>query len=278
MGKAKIDILLPYWGEFSLLKKTVDSVLAQTEPGWQLLIFDDAYPSDEAKKYFAKLNDRRVVYYRHRKNIGITKNFNFALNAARSKYCVVLGCDDKLLPDYIKTVLKNIGDVDFYQPGVEVIDDNDELYNPTVDKIKSLIRPKKSGIYYGEKLASSLCVGNWLYFPSITWKTDVVKRYKFDTLHDNMQDVILELTMVMEGRKLFVDNEVTFQYRRSANSWSSRRKSKAGGRFSEENEIYNNFAKDFRRNGWYTAALSARLHATSRLHRILASIQTGSIL
>ncbi len=272
----KIDILLPYWGEFSLLKKTVESVFAQTETSWRLFVIDDAYPSNEAEEYFRTLDDKRVSYYRQKKNIGITRNFNFALKSAKAEYCMILGCDDKLLPNYIETALKNIGDADFYQPGIQVIDDHDQACFPMADKVKNMLRPKKSGVYQGEKLASSLCMGNWLYFPSILWKTALVKQYRFDASHDNTQDVILELTIVKDGGKLFVDNEVTFQYRRSVNSFSSRRKSKAGKRFSEENEIYNHFSREFRRNNWNRAARSARLHVTSRLHRVLVGVHADS--
>src|SRR5262245_755517 len=100
MKKARVDILLTYWGDFKLLKKTVESVLVQSAEDWRLLVFDDCYPSDEAQKYFAKLDDKRVMYYRHKKNIGITNNFNFALEAATADYCILLGCDDIMLPNY----------------------------------------------------------------------------------------------------------------------------------------------------------------------------------
>jgi glycosyltransferase involved in cell wall biosynthesis len=143
MPKQSIDILLPYWGEFALFKKTVDSVLAQTSPNWRLLIFDDCYPSDEAETYCASLNDSRVVYFRHKKNIGITRNFNYAVGAAKADYCALVGCDDILLPQYVETALKNIGSADFYQPGVEVIDGNDVTYLPLGDRIKRLLQPRK---------------------------------------------------------------------------------------------------------------------------------------
>lgn len=278
MAKAKIDILLPYWGEFSLLKETVESVFNQTETNWQLTVIDDAYPSGEASEYFKVLKDKRVTYIRHKKNVGITKNFNFAIQAANSEYCIILGCDDILLPNYVKSALKNIGNADFYQPGVEIINDNGNAYSPLVDKIKKKLRPKKPGIYRGEKLAATLSAGNWLYFPSITWRTDVIKQYGFDTTHDNTQDVILELSMISDNKALFIDNEITFQYRRSANSFSSRRKTKDGGRFSEEKEIYLSFAKKFTELGWNKAALSAKIHATSRIHRLMSSIQSGTRL
>lgn len=274
MDKPEIDIILPYWGEFSLLKKTVESVIEQTVDNWRLLVFDDHYPSDEAEKYFKTIKDKRISYYRHSKNIGITKNFNYALNAATAKYCVILGCDDMLLPNYLETALKNISKADFYQPGVQVIDKNDKPYYPMPDRIKNLLRPNKSGIYEGEKIASSLCMGNWLYFPSIVWKTKLIQKYGFDTEHNDTQDVILELTIIKNGARLFLDNEVTFQYRRSADSWSSQRKAKVGGRFTDENEVYTNFAKEFENKNWNKASRSARLHITSRIHHLLTKIQS----
>lgn len=267
MEKAKVDILLTYWGEFSLLKKTVESVLAQTYGNWQLLVFDDCYPTDEAKKYFKELKDPRVVYHRHKKNIGITNNFNFALQAASADYCVMIGCDDMMLPNYLDMAISHIGEADFYQPGVEIINKNDHVYLPLADRIKRFLQPKKSGLLAGEKLAASLCVGNWLYFPSIMWKTVTIKKYKFDTRYKIVEDLVLELNIIKDGGKLFYDKNTTFQYRRFAESLSSREKSKDGIRFKEEEEVYSRFNEEFKGMRWNIAAISAKMRLTSRIHK-----------
>ena len=267
---ATVDILLPYWGDVELLKKAVESVVAQTEEDWRLLVFDDCYPSDEPAKYFADLKDKRITYYRHLKNLGITNNFNFALNAAKAEFCVMLGCDDIMLPTYVETALNNIGSADFYQPFVDVIDGEGSLYLPLGDKIKRLLRPKKPGIYSGEKLARSLCRGNWLYFPSIMWRTKTIQQYAFDRTYKITQDVKLELDIIKDGGTLYLDNTTTFQYRRFAESLSSREKSKTGVRFNEEKKVYNYFAQTFAKLGWKKAARAAHLRITSRLNRLLS--------
>ena len=267
---AKVDILLPYWGEFGLLKKAVESVFAQTEQDWRLLVFDDCYPSMEAKHYFAELEDKRVVYHRHSKNLGITKNFNFALKAVKAPHFVMFGCDDIMLPYYLRTALANIGDADMYQPYVEVIDAHDHTYLPMGDRIKRLLQPKKSGVYRGENLATSLCHGNWLYFPSILWKTGTAQRYGFDTTYKIAEDVILELTIIKDGGSLYFDKHITFQYRRFADSLSSREKSKQGVRFGEEDKVYDYFSATFKDIGWTKAARAAKLRITSRLHRLVS--------
>lgn len=266
---AEVDILLPYWGEFRLLKEAVESVLAQTAEDWHLMVFDDCYPSTEATNYFATMKDPRITYYRHRKNLGITKNFNYALQKSTADFCMMLGCDDVLLPNYLDRALANIGKADFYQPYVDVIDGEGKSYLPLGDKIKRMLRPKKPGIYNGEKLAVSLCRGNWLYFPSILWRGASIKRYGFDESYSVTQDVILEFRIIEDGGSLFIDSETTFKYRRFAESLSSKEKSKYGIRFTEENRAYDQFAKTFKDCGWWHASRAAKVRLTSRLHQLL---------
>lgn len=265
--KAKVDVLLPYWGDFKLLLKTVQSVLAQTEQNWRLLIVDDCYPSDEATKYFSRFPDKRVTYHRHQKNLGLVKNFNYVIGQARADYCVILG-DDILLPSYLENALIKIGNADYLQPGVNIIDDDDKPYMTTADRVKRFLRPKKPGVYSGEKAATLLGHGNWLYFPSIFWRTATLQRYGFEDGQKDTQDVIAEISIIIGGGSLYNDDIVTFLYRRSPNSYSS--KAKATGRFHEENATYDRFAKVFKEMGWKKASLAARLHYTVRLHQLLS--------
>ena len=267
---AKIDILLPYWGEFTLFKQAVGSVLAQTETDWNLLIFEDHYPSLEASEYIKKLNDPRIKYHRHDKNLGITKNFNFAVEQAQSRYCSILGGDDVMLPSYIARALLMIGSADFYQPNVQPIDKNSQPYLPLVDRMKRYLRPKKQGVHSGEQLATSLCRGNWLYFPSIVWKTATIKNYPFDPQYKIVEDVVVELDMIIDGKTLYVDNTTTFQYRRFAESLSSKEKGKLGVRFKEEADVYDKFADKFKQIGWHQASRAARMRVISRINQAIS--------
>jgi len=268
MSKVKVDILLPYWGDFELLKKAVDSILDQTEQNWRLLIVDDCYPSDEARKEYSNFSDNRVTYHRHKENFGLVRNYNFALSKAKADHCVIMGCDDIMMPTYLESALAKIGSADYYQPNVHVIDDKDKIYLPKVDRIKRLLRPKKEGIYTGEEVITSLCHGNWTYFPSILWKTSTLKKHKFDTKQPNTQDLITQFDILCDGGSLYIDNEKTFKYRRSASSFSS--KAKGGTRFQEEKEMYDEFAKRFSKKGWNKASRAAKMHVTVRIHQILS--------
>lgn len=266
MEKARVDILLPYWGDFSLLKEAVDSVIAQTEQNWNLLIVDDCYPSDEARSNYSKHTDKRIHYIRHKKNIGLVKNYNYALSKAVSEHCVLLGCDDKLLPNYIEAALKRVGNADYYHPGVTVIDGHGLRILPAADRIKKFLRPK-AGLHSGEHIVTSLCHGNWTYFPSIMWKVETLRRIGFDVNKPNTQDLLTQIEIFCSEGSMVLDDTVSFNYRRSASSFSS--KAKAGTRFNEESEVYQSLARRFSKLGWKRAAVAARLHLTVRLHRLM---------
>lgn len=268
MTKIKVDILLPFWGDVDLFKKTVKSVLVQTDPNWRLLIFDDHYPSDEPEKFIKKLNDPRIQYYRHKENIGITSNFNYALKRATAPYFVMLGCDDLLLPDYIKESVREIGNANFYQPRVQVIDENGNIYKPLTDRIKSILA-LKPGVHSGQKLATSLSKGNWLYFPSILWQTELIQKYGFNNKYKIAEDLQLELQLILDGYKLRVGKTPLFQYRRFSKSLSSVEKKRGGIRFSEENEVYSEFALKFKQADWKTASRAAKMRITSRINQLL---------
>lgn len=268
---AKVDILLPYWGDLNLLKQTLDSILAQTYDDWRLVIADDCYPSEEAKSYLTGIQDPRIHYIRHEKNMGITKNFNFLLSKVTAPYCIMVGCDDLLLPKYLETALANINECSFYQPGVQVINEVGDIYFPLSDKIKHLLRPSP-GIHSGQRLASSLCTGNWLYFPSIMWRSSVITAYGFDEKYLIAEDLKLELSIIARGGSLFVDSEKTFQYRRFKNSLSGKERNRGGLQFKEEREVYKYFSQVFWKRRWYIASFLAKLRLTARLHKTLATL------
>lgn len=271
--KSSVDILLPYWGDLELAKKTVESIIAQTNDNWRLLIFDDCYPSKAPQKYFESIDDSRVSYYRHPKNLGITKNFNYALAHAEAEFCMLIGCDDVLLPNYIELSLARMGGADFYQPPVQIIDAEGKDHFPLADRIKYLIAPSKPGIYKGEQLATSLCHGNWLYFPSILWRTSTIKKYLFNTQYSIVEDLDLELRMIIDGATLYLDKgRPTFQYRRFSDSLSSKERRRGGVRFNEEATVYKKFSLKFASIGWHRAKRAAAIRATSRIHEIMSLV------
>jgi len=274
-----IEILIPYYGRFDYLRQAVESILAQTDSNWELTVVDDGYPSTEAADYFSELADPRIAYLRNNSNLGITANFNSCLKLAKREHFVLMGFDDRLGPSFIaeaNNLVAALPDAAIYQLGVEVIDSVGKVYQPLPDKIKSILRPSSSEpkALTGDSALASLMLGNWLYFPSLIWKSVKIKQHVFDSRFEIVQDLDLISKMLLEGGEMALSDNVCFQYRRHAASESSR----AGGnakRYREERVLFSELKLALRSRGLNKAALRAELRITSRL---AALVDAGKLL
>ena len=93
------SLLVPAYepGE-TFLRALIDSVLAQTYGGFELIIAD-AGETDGTQETTLSYHDARIVYRRLPKNGGISANTNAAAQFARGDYVALLDHDDLLTPD-----------------------------------------------------------------------------------------------------------------------------------------------------------------------------------
>ncbi|GAB2990116.1 glycosyltransferase [Amycolatopsis acidiphila] len=264
-----VDILMPYYGDDELMRTAVRSVLAQGDPRWRLTVVDDgAVPG--VPEWFAGLGDERVRYLRNARNLGVTGNFNKCLELAEHELVVLMGCDDRMLPNYVGTVLSAhaaVPEAGIIQPGVRLIDAEGRPARTLVDEAKRRIyAPKVRGrrVLAGEELALSLVRGDWLYFPSLCWKASALRGVRFREDLRVIQDLALLLELVQRGESLLVDETVCFEYRRHSGSESSTT-AHAGSRFAEAEGFFLETADRLRGHGWHKAARAASLHLSSRL-------------
>ncbi|NMM32331.1 MAG: glycosyltransferase [Cellulomonas sp.] len=268
-----LDILLPFWGDPAMLKETVRSVLAQTSGDWVLTVVDDAYPDSSVGEYFARLDDARVTYLRHEKNVGITENYRRCVTLATHDVVVLLGCDDVLLPRYVEVVLeahRQFPEAAVIQPGVQVIDENGTVVRTLVDSVKQrLAMPRGRGrrLVRGELLAASLLRADWLYWPSLAFRREALVSTGFRDGLPIIQDLALVVDVVAAGGSLLLEPEICFSYRRHSASASSA-KLLDGSRFVGEQEYFTMAARQMAGLGWRRASRAARWHLTSRLHAL----------
>ena len=267
-----VDVLLPYYGDVAMMKQAVESILGQTSPDWTLTVIDDGYPDDSLPGYFGVLvaQDPRITYLRNEVNLGANGNYRKALTFVRHELAVVMGADDVMLSNYIETVVaahEQFPSAQIIQPGVEVIDEHNQPGLGLVDRMKRVYAPRVQGrrLLSGEPLAVSLMRANWLYFPSICWRSDTLVATGFREGLNVVQDLALALDQIKAGGSLVVDSTVCFQYRRHRESDSSLR-ALQGTRFIEEREFFTGMADEFEAIGWQRAARTARLHLASRLN------------
>ena len=258
-----IDIMMPYYGDVAMMQAAVRSVLAQDDPDWHLTVVDDGEAAG-VPEWFAALGDGRVSYQRNPVNLGVTGNFRKCVELAKRDRMVMMGSDDLMLPDYVSTVrrLEALAPgAGIVQPGVEVIDESGRVVGGgLVDSAKRRIyKPKGPGPHHlrGQELAVNLLRGNWLYFPSICWRTEAVAAVGFREDLEVIQDLDMIIKLVERGEELIAGDHVCFQYRRHLSSESAKQ-AIDGRRFAEARAFFLETAAHLDSIGWTEAATVSR--------------------
>lgn len=269
----RIDIVLPFYGDPGQLELAVNSVLAQDDPDFRLVVLDDHYPDPNVSARLRDKGDARFTVVRSERNLGVSGSFDRAIELAEAPFVCIMGGDDIMLPGYLRRVralLERHPDADIVQPGVRVIDDSGAVQRPLADRVKALGMPRGARPLHlrGEPLAASLLHGNWCYFPSILWRTEAVRAHGFRQDLRMVQDLALILAIVRDGGSLVLDDEIVFEYRRHASSVSMVGVAK-GSRFDEERRLFAEERAAMLGLNWRSAARAARMHVTSRLNALI---------
>src|SRR5881296_3833899 len=105
----QITTVIPTFRRPRLLRRAVESVLAQTYPHLEVAVVDNA-SGDETSEVVADLarRDPRVRYSCHSENLGPVANFQAGMDSVTTPYFSFLCDDDLLLPDFYRHALECI--------------------------------------------------------------------------------------------------------------------------------------------------------------------------
>src|SRR6266404_2913661 len=98
-----VSVVTPAYKIESLLGETIESVLAQTFPDFEILVVDDCSPdaTAEVARSYAR-EDSRVRVLATDRNSGPAGARNRALESAVGRYVAFLDSDDLWLPDKLE--------------------------------------------------------------------------------------------------------------------------------------------------------------------------------
>ena len=116
------------------ISRTTKTVLNQTNPNWEWIVYDDSNNENDAKrleKFFNEINDHRIKYFRMNKqsNGCIGKSKKRATSFCTGDFLAELDHDDLLMPNITDKILKHAPGFDFiYSNNASVIINNDESF------------------------------------------------------------------------------------------------------------------------------------------------------
>ena len=97
-----VSIGLPVHNGATFLAEAIESILAQTFPGFELVISDNASTDrtpEICRSYAAA--DGRIRYYRQETNIGAAQNYNVVFQRSSGKYFKWAAHDDLIRPTFL---------------------------------------------------------------------------------------------------------------------------------------------------------------------------------
>lgn len=130
-----ISIVLPVYNGERFLSDSIESIINQTYPHWELLVLDDCSTDNTpaiVNEYVNK--DRRIKYFRNQSNLKLPKNLNIGFSLANGDFLTWTSDDNKFHKQALEkmiTSLKGNG-IDFAFSSCNVIDENDNILRNTV--------------------------------------------------------------------------------------------------------------------------------------------------
>ncbi len=162
MEKGLVSIITPMYNGERFVKQTINSVLNQTYPSWEIIVVDDGSKDigpEIVNEYVIK--DSRVKLV-SQKNGGSASARNNGIRRAKGQYIALLDADDTWNPDFLEKQLKLMKDKSallVYSSHTRINENSQEILKPFIvpekltytDLLKSCSISCLTGLYDTEK-------------------------------------------------------------------------------------------------------------------------------
>lgn len=100
-----ISILMScYRSNIPMLQEQVDSIIAQTEQDWELLVYNDG--AEFVTEFLKEYNDKRITVFDNGTHLGYAKAYDYLLHFADGEYVCFCDHDDVWMPDKLEVEKK----------------------------------------------------------------------------------------------------------------------------------------------------------------------------
>ncbi|HEX8650900.1 MAG TPA: glycosyltransferase [Pyrinomonadaceae bacterium] len=208
-----VSIAIPTYSRLRYLKEAVASALAQDYPNIEIIIGDDGR-TDAIHEWSEALARRepKVRYQRNEHNLGLAGNWNALADAARGEFMVMIGDDDRLLPEFVSTLLAmmpfdaQVGFSNHY-----LIDGQGERLEAEGQQLTRQYH--RHLLNAGEVASVEACVWrNSIPMSAALVRTDAIKRLRFKE-DLNTPEIELFARLAQAGGRLFFTPQYLSEYR-----------------------------------------------------------------
>ena len=200
-----ISVIMSVYNGETYLEEAIESVRNQTFKNWELIVINDCSTDSTAKilEDFS-LKDERIKVHTNAVNLKLPTSLNKAISLSSGKYIARMDADDICLPDR-------------FERQYRFMEENND-----VALSSCRFMTVKNGTYMSggaggrcdfEALRAMLLVTNPILHPGVIAKSEVMKKFNYDTTLTCTEDLQLWTKMVMEKQKIEILPECLLIYR-----------------------------------------------------------------
>lgn len=196
----KITVCIASYNRALYLSEAIESVLNQTYPVYELVIYDNGSEDDVYKSVSKYLTDK-VKWVGSIKNNSAIWNFRRAIEKTETDYIMILHDDDKLCSDFIEKQL------DFLQknPDVGAVSCNGYIINEKSTRTGRFVRNgfiNRDAEIYNKSLdvAAIYASDGCIPFSPMVYKTKFIKKIDFRDEYSKVCDAVLFCDLADVGK------------------------------------------------------------------------------
>ena len=207
-----VSVIMPCYNSERFIAESIDSVIGQSYPNFELLITDDGSTDNSVEIIKNKVEkDNRIKLFILKERKGIAKARNNSLSHAKGRFIAFLDSDDIWTTNKLSTQINfminnNIG---FSYSHYELIDEEGRKKNKII---------KNAGTIGYKEYARNTIIG----CGTVIIDRDIVGDFRMP-IFDTSEDMATWLDIMKKGFKAHPVNEALLLYRVSRDSASSRK-------------------------------------------------------
>ena len=105
---ATVRVFVPTYGRPHLLKRALESLLAQTHQDWTAEVHNDLPEDQEPSQIVSELQDPRVRFVQHPRNLGGTATFNLFFSNTTEPFYSLLEDDNWWEPSFLEKMIEHM--------------------------------------------------------------------------------------------------------------------------------------------------------------------------
>ena len=275
-------IVVPFFSDEKYLKEMLKSIAAQTSDQWVCLVIDDSGCTNEAELTVRSMGNPKITYIKNETNLGLGKCWNTGLEYMIRTFdptvVAVVHADDVLEPQFVEVSLGGHTDnpsAVAVHTAVTVVDEQNEKRFSFPDFVKFHVAPYKhsrSISTTGDTGLASILRGNFVFCPTVSFKTNLISLPLFDSNWTQAVDLDLISRLLLQGQTIVGVPDFVYRYRRHPNNLTSQL-TDTTVRFIEEIRFYKKISTDCAAIGFVQSAKMASRMTMVRLHILYRLLQ-----